>query len=98
MAQKGVTFSQTESVQAVGMPSMPPPKPRSQPSSGPVARLLVGARLGFSPRSVFRAFIGIDGEWGPARAQVAPGQDPSVSPSMPSYTVGVSLGATVGTR
>jgi hypothetical protein len=102
IAMKGLTFSDVEVVSAADemqpatQPAMPPRR-LSEPSSGPVPRLLVGARLGFSPRSVFRTFVGIDGEVGPARAPVAPGDDVS-SPGMPTFTVGLALGATVGTR
>jgi hypothetical protein len=71
---------------------MPPPVQLSEPRSGPVPRLLLGARLGFSPRSVFRTFVGIDGELGPALAS----SDPS-SARLPAYSVGFSLGATLGT-
>jgi hypothetical protein len=59
--------------------------------------LLVGARLGFSPRSVFRTFVGVDGELGPSRTAAAPEANVSSSPRMPTFTVGLSLGATVGT-
>lgn len=103
MAMKGIAFSQTESAQVQGMPGTvpaPPPGPRTEPSTGPVPRLLVGARLGFRPRSVFRTFVGIDGELGPAQAQAEPlpyGTEVS-SPRMPTFTVGLALGATVGTR
>jgi hypothetical protein len=98
VAMKGVAFSQTESVAVMGTPPVlpPPPPPRSEPSSGPVPRLLVGARLGFSPRSVFRTFVGIDGELGPSRTSVDPEANVS-SPRMPTFTVGLALGATVGT-
>lgn len=102
IAMKGLAFSDVEAVSAVEMPpatqpAMPPARRLSEPSSGPVPRLLVGARLGFSPRSVFRTFVGLDGEVGPARAPVAPGDDVK-SPGMPNFTVGLALGATVGTR
>jgi hypothetical protein len=100
VAMKGFAFSDTNAVQVSSMQSgMPPTLPAVPPeerSSGPVARLLVGARLGFSSRSVFRTFIGFDGEIGPARAAVAP-NDVVSSPRMPTYTVGLALGATVGT-
>jgi hypothetical protein len=97
VAMKGVAFSQSESAPVLGMPAPASlMRPRSEPSSGPVARLLVGARLGFRPRSIFRGFVGIDGEWGPAREPGAFGDDIS-SPRMPRYAVGLTLGATVGT-
>jgi hypothetical protein len=57
-------------------------------------RLLLGARLGFSPRSVFRTFVGIDGEVGPTQAS---NDDVSASARLPSFSVGLALGATVGT-
>ncbi len=101
LAMKGVAFSQTESVQVQSMgastPVPVPPPPRSEPSTGALPRLVLGARLGFSPRSVFRTFIGIDGELGPAQAPETAAPDVS-SPRMPTFTVGLALGATVGTR
>jgi hypothetical protein len=99
LAMKGVTFSDIQSVEVTSMPqSMPPSRPprRDEPSSGPVPRLLVGARLGFSPRSIFRTFVGIDGEVGPSRSSADPKASVS-SPRMPTFTVGLALGATVGT-
>jgi hypothetical protein len=59
--------------------------------------LLLAARLGFTPHSVFRTFIGIDGELGPTHSADA-SQDSGTSGRMPAYTVGLSLGATLGTR
>jgi hypothetical protein len=98
VAIKGFALSETE-VRAVDTTAPPmtapmPPPPRSDTSSGPAPRLLLGARLGFSPRSVFRTFIGIDGEIGPARD--ATNAEPS-SARLPAYSVGLALGATVGT-
>jgi len=72
--------------------AMPPPLRPSEPRSGPVARLLLGARLAFNPRSVFRTFVGIDGEAGPTLAS-----SDLPSASLPRYSVGFSLGATIGT-
>jgi hypothetical protein len=97
VAMKGVTFSDVQRVEVMGTPpAMPPPPPPDEPSSGPVPRLLLGARLGFSPRSVFRTFVGIDGELGPSRSSKEPQINVS-SPRMPTFTVGLALGATVGT-
>ena len=93
IALKGIALSETQAVPVTTMARVAPP-PHSEPSSGPVPRLLLGARLGFSPRSVFRTFIGLDGEVGPARAELAPNVS---SPRMPVFTVGLALGATVGT-
>jgi hypothetical protein len=95
VAMKGVTLSDTEVVRAPIMPP-PTPPPRHESSSGAVPRLLLGARLGFRPRSVFRTFVGIDGELGPSRTSVDPEANVS-SPRMPTFTVGLALGATVGT-
>lgn len=95
VAMKGVRLSETEVVRAPMTPPATPP-PRNEPSSGAVPRLLLGARLGFRPRSVFRTFVGIDGELGPSRTSVDPEANVS-SPRMPTFTVGLALGATVGT-
>ena len=96
-AIKGALSSQTEVVVVdVGPgqpPRAPPPPPPTEPSSGAVPRLLAGVHLGFRPRSVLRTFVGVDGTFGPARAdELGPN-----SPSMPRWTLGLTLGATVGT-
>jgi hypothetical protein len=94
VAMKGLASSQSESrrVSSSATLEIPPPVQPPEPRSGPVPRLLLGARLGFSPRSVFRTFVGIDGEVGPALAS----SDPS-SARLPAFSVGLSLGATLGT-
>jgi hypothetical protein len=97
VAMKGLAFSQTESVRVnttTATPPPPPPPPHSDPSSGPVPRLLLGARFGFSPRSVFRTFVGVDGELGPARVADEAGPN---SARLPTFSLGLALGATVGT-
>jgi hypothetical protein len=67
----------------------------SESSSSTVLRLLVGTRLSFSARSALRPFVGVDGEFGPERA---PGADlPRDAPRLPLWTVGLALGASVGT-
>jgi hypothetical protein len=71
----------------------PPPLLASESRSGPVPRLLLGTRLGFGPRSVLRAFVGIDGEVGPALASAGPS-----SARLPGYSVGLSAGVTLGTQ
>jgi hypothetical protein len=95
----GVSLSQTQTVRVEGMSGTTPvraPEPTEEPSSsGPVPRLLLGARLGMNRQSVVRTFIGIDGEWGP-RASMSTRGDAS-SPQLPRYSVGIALGATVGT-
>ncbi len=67
----------------------------SQSSLGTAPRALLGAHLIIGARSSFRIFIGVDGELGPANA---PGDNPSDEPRLPVWTVGLALGATVGTR
>ena len=99
VAMKGLAFSQSESVAVSQMGggqtpvTMPPPR-HADPSSGPVPRLLLAARLGFSPRSVFRTFVGIDGEVGPSRVA---DDAPANSARLPGFSLGLALGGTVGT-
>jgi hypothetical protein len=69
--------------------------PSSPSSSSTVPRALLGAHLIFRARSSFRTFIGVDGEFGPASA---PGDNPSDEFRLPVWTVGLALGATVGTQ
>jgi hypothetical protein len=69
-----------------------PPDEPPVPRSGPVPRLLLGARLGFSPRSVFRTFVGVDAEIDPALASFD-----AASARLPGYSLGFRLGATLGT-
>jgi hypothetical protein len=63
-------------------------------TSSTVPRLLLGARVSFSPRSTVHTFVGIDGEVGPPRL----GDDLPGAPQLPIWTVGLALGATVGTQ
>jgi hypothetical protein len=101
VAEKGIGISDTQMVRTSSPASTPPPAPATpserppEATSGPVPRLLFASRLGFSPRSVFRTFVGIDGEVGPARADAI---TDSRAPTLPTWTVGLALGATVGTR
>jgi hypothetical protein len=62
--------------------------------TGPVPRLLLGARVGFSPRSVFRTFLGVDGEIGPGTSSE---NAFNTSGRLPEFAIGLALGATVGT-
>jgi hypothetical protein len=62
---------------------------------GPWPRLLGGARVTFRPRSPVRAFAGLDGELALGRG---PADVPVGAPRLPAWTIGVVLGATVGTR
>jgi hypothetical protein len=87
-------MADTEAVMvSMGAPEPPPPRP--EPSSGPAPRALAGVRLGFSPGSVFRTFVAFDGSYGATRAEGTMGEG---SPSLPAWTLGLALGATVGTR
>jgi hypothetical protein len=93
IAVKGFAFSQTQQA-PVNPPYPPPPRPEPDPSTGPVPRLLFGARLGFAPRSVLRSFVGLDAELGPSRAD---DNVQSGAARLPTFTAGLVLGATVGT-
>jgi hypothetical protein len=64
-------------------------------SSSTVPRLLLEARLAFGARSTVHTFVGIDGDFGPANSPDA-SQLPD-APRLPVWTVGLALGATVGT-
>ncbi len=63
-------------------------------SSSTVPRLLLGTRVSFGARSVLHTFVGIDGELGPSRSG-----DPGFpgASRLPVWTLGLALGATVGT-
>jgi hypothetical protein len=74
-------------------PMAPSARPQER-ETGPFPRLLLGARVGFSPRSVFRTFLGVDGEVGPA---AGPENAFNPSGSLPQFAIGLALGATVGT-
>lgn len=98
VALRGASFSQTEAVMVQsGTSPAPMRSPPPETDVGPVPRLLLAGRVGLSPRSIFRTFVGIDAELGPRQSgDVADAIEPQGR--MPAYTVGVSLGATVGTR
>jgi hypothetical protein len=64
-------------------------------SSSTVPRLLLGARVDFGALSMLHTFVGIDGDFGPARVGDTTGI-PNV-PRLPLWTLGLALGATVGT-
>jgi hypothetical protein len=101
VAMKGIApLSRTEAVpvDSTRPPRMPPPGP--EPTTGPLPRLLVGARLGFAPRSVLRAFVGFEGEIGPSQGSDDPAElerNEVSSPRLPRYSAGLVVGATVGT-
>jgi hypothetical protein len=69
--------------------------PETAPSNDTPARLLLGARLHFAAPSALRTFVGVDGEFSPAGP---PAVDLPHDPHrLPVWTVGLALGATVGT-
>lgn len=60
-----------------------------------VPRLLLEARLSFSALSTVHTFVGLDGDFGPARSPDAALLN---APRLPVWTLGLALGATVGTQ
>jgi hypothetical protein len=65
----------------------------TQSSSSTVPRVLFVSRLTFGARSTLRAFVAVDGELGPRSL----GNELAGAPQLPLWTVGLALGATVGT-
>lgn len=59
----------------------------------PVPRLAFAGHVHFGPPSSLHPFVGIEGEAGPTTVQ-----DPRPSQELPAWTLGVALGASVGTR
>lgn len=59
-----------------------------------VPRLLLEVRLAFSALSTVHTFVGLDGDFGPARS---PDAGLLNAPRLPVWTLGLALGATVGT-
>jgi hypothetical protein len=68
----------------------------TESTSSTAPRLLLGARVSFGALSMVHTFVGIDGELGPPRA--GDGEDVPGAPRLPLWTLGLALGATVGTR
>ena len=58
-------------------------------------RLVLGMRLSFGARSTFRTFIALDGNVSPGHLSSNPQVE---EPGIPLWTLGIALGATVGTR
>jgi hypothetical protein len=69
--------------------------PDTQSNRDLLPRASLSTRLNFADRSIFRAFVGLDGELGPAGTLGA--QRPGDAPGLPIWTVGLALGGTVGT-
>ena len=74
----------------------PTPQPRVFSDSGVTARVLACARLNFSAHSVLRSFVGIDAAFEPAQLAVAEPDRDVVR--LPGWSLGIAVGATVGTR
>jgi hypothetical protein len=74
----------------------PPVTMTSSEGPRPVPRLLFGARASFSARSTLHTFIGLDGDVGPWRVAAADRTPPGAQ-ELPVWTVGLAVGATVGT-
>ena len=94
--QGPATYTATSPVPPVSRPGQPGTVIVSAASSTSVVpRLLVGARVNFGALALFRTFVGVDGDFGEARAggNVVPG-----APRLPVWTLGLALGATIGTR
>ena len=67
----------------------------SASATNTVPRLLLEARLAFSALSTVHTFVGLDGDFGPARS---PDAGLLNAPRLPIWTLGLALGATVGTQ
>jgi hypothetical protein len=76
----------------------PPPVEPPETSSGPVPRLILGAHVGFDARPGSRFLVGIEGEFGADDSEPALAPVPYRTTHLPSWTVSLALGATVGTR
>jgi hypothetical protein len=96
---QGTTTLVTRSATAVNddAASSPSTAPRlvTASTSSTAPRLLLGARVSFGVLSTLHTFVGIDGELGPARA--GDGENVPGAPRLPVWTLGLALGATVGT-
>jgi hypothetical protein len=66
----------------------------SASATNTVPRLLLEVRLAFSALSTVHPFVGLDGDFGPARS---PDAGQLNAPRLPVWTLGLALGATVGT-
>jgi hypothetical protein len=68
----------------------------SRTSSSTLPRALLGTRLTFGARNAVRFLVNLEGTAGPARDPSAEFTDDEIPP-LPVWTVGLALGATVGT-
>jgi hypothetical protein len=67
----------------------------SASATNTVPRLLLEARLAFNALSTVHTFVGLDGDFGPARS---PDAGLLNAPRLPVWTLGLALGATAGTQ
>jgi hypothetical protein len=70
----------------------------TESTSSIAPRLLLGARVSFGALSTLHTFVGLDGELGPPRAGDGDGLNVPGAPRLPIWTLGLALGATVGTQ
>jgi hypothetical protein len=89
LVPQGTTTYETRSATGVDV---------TQSTSSIAPRLLFGARVSFSALSTLHPFVGIDGELGPRRAGDGDGSNVPGAPQLPLWTLGLALGATVGTQ
>jgi len=71
----------------------PPPVQAPEHGSRAAPRLLAAATLHFNRRSTFRTFVGVEGD-----VAMTSRPAPTDAAELPSWTVGLALGGTVGTR
>lgn len=74
-----------------GLPDNPMPPAEDD---GPWARLVASAHMSFRSRSVVRPFAGVDGELALGTWAAAPA---GAEPRLPAWTLGIVIGAAVGT-
>lgn len=94
MKDLGVSNVEVARVDGQATPA-PPPVPEAR-GTGPVPRLVVASRAVFTPRDVLRTFAGVEATWGPERGDQA--FESGSSTRFPRFTLGLVVGATVGTR
>lgn len=86
----GAALAVQRSTMVTEVGPMQPPTSRTTSHAAP--RALFGSWLHFSPRSTLSPFVGIDGDVGFSRAETS-----TDDPELPTFTVGLAVGATVGT-
>jgi hypothetical protein len=87
--------SSTSSVTPTGMVAEPMRVSESRPNDRMLPRLSAAVHLNFSERSLLHTFVGVDGQVGATGAAASPIDN---RPPLPAWTLGLALGAMVGTR